>query len=157
MDATKVDGKRWLRRGLVAVVIATIAIAVVVVGPGVSLDFITSTVSAFTADEFEYGKSYGLVSVKKVQFSGGNEGMAFEFADRNLPRTSIVVPFRLPNDPIEFPMVVEDKTLPPGTAVPKAIRRGVQKFDGISYTGFVFPQWRYNPDIPEMPTIAPRQ
>lgn len=109
-------------------------------------------------DGIEAGRAYALAYTYKVTIKGGGPGRVFDFADRSLPRTSIVVPLY---DDRGMPLVRENQSLPPSTVRKVIASVPTRKMEGVTYPGYTYVLWEYNLGVKEpqsvVPTITPNR
>ena len=91
-------------------------------------------------DGFEEGKSYALAYTYLSDIKGVGAGRTFDFADRNLPRVSIVVPL----EDARGPLVFENPNLKPGTVMKKRIKVAKRVIEGIEYPAYEYVIWGFN-------------
>src|SRR3989338_8516815 len=112
-------------------VITLVAIAAIL---GTVLAIMTS------GDGFEEGKSYTLAYTYLSDIKGVGAGRTFDFADRNLPRTSIVVPLKDARGPLVF----ENPNLRGGTVIKKRIKVSKRVIEGVEYPAYEYIIWEFN-------------
>ena len=95
------------------------------------------------SDGIVEGKVYGLAYTYKTDIKGSTvEGRVFDFADRNLPRTSILVPVR---DARGIPLAREVDTMAPSTIRKMRVRVSAVKVEGVLYPAYEYVEWQYPP------------
>lgn len=125
---------------------ATVVVAIIAVGGLIN-------VFSDPDDGVEYDKVYGLAKSFPVEMEMPNgaaiPGRQFDFADRNVPVTSIVVPDK---DPRGVPVVVWDNSLtlmktkagkPMGVVRKVLVKVMAREIEGEPYPAYEYPQWRY--------------
>ena len=110
-------------------------------------------------DGIEEGKVYALAYTYKANLKGSSiEGRVFDFADRNLPRTSILVPVR---DARGIALVREVETMTPSTIRKMRIRVPAVKVEGVLYPAYEYVEWQYRLGTREpqsvVPTVIPKK
>jgi hypothetical protein len=129
---------------------------------GVAILAILGTARLFsTTDGIETGKNYRLAASFGVDITQGKDkipGRQFDFADRNLPQTSIVVP---ETDERGVKIAVFDTNLPPSTVKKVMVNVPERQIEGVKYPAYSYPQWRYNMGTVEIqsvrPTVVPKK
>ena len=111
-------------------------------------------------DGFEEGKEYALaytyLSYIKMPDETTIQGRTFDFADRNLPRTSVVVPLRDSNG-----LLVLENRSKPGTVT--KFRRKVPKriIDGVTYPAYEYIFWGFSFNLKSeqefIPLVIPKK
>lgn len=115
---------------------------------------------AFRSDEssrIEDGKEYALAYSYLVDFDTGGRGRVFDFSDRNLPRTSIVVPLADERGPLTR----TNSALPPSTARKVREKVTARVIEGVEYPGYEYVMWEYNfthaTNQTHIPTVTPKK
>lgn len=131
-----------------------VAVGVVVILIIAAIPFMRSD-----SDGIEDGKTYALAMTYKTTIKNGNvEGRVFDFADRNLPRTSILVPIR---DERGVELVKEVDSMAPSTVRKVRIRVPRTVIEGVTYPAYEYVQWQFRYATREVqqhvPTVTPRQ
>ncbi len=107
-------------------------------------------------DGIEAGKVYGLAYSYKATLKGGMPARVFDFADRSLPRTSIVVPLV---DDRDMPLVRENLNLPASTVRKVIGSVPTRRVEGVTYPGYTYVEWQYHLTVvgPQsvVPTVTP--
>lgn len=105
------------------------------------------------------GQEYGLaMTYKSVVEETGEDARVFDFSDRNLPRTSILVPMR---DERGIPLVVENPEMTPSTV--RKIRVQVPKrvVEDVVYPAYEYVRWEFRFSTREVqghvPNVTPRR
>ena len=128
---------------------------------------IAVTILGFIDNEgIEDGKSYDLaytyLSDLKIPGVGSLgkgtiPGRTFDFADRNLPRNSIVVPLRDERGPLVF----ENASLKPGTVRKQRIKIAKREIEGIKYPAYEYVIWEFNlnhkTEQKHIPVVTPKK
>lgn len=146
--------QRWRRWFPVACVVA-----ILVMGLGIRM-------FSGPDDGVEYDKVYGLAKSFPVEMEMPNgaaiPGRQFDFADRNVPVTSIVVPDK---DSRGVPVVVWDESLtlmktkdgkPMGVVRKVLVKVLAREIEGEPYPAYEYPQWRYHLAYADEPIHTPR-
>ncbi|MBI2057557.1 MAG: hypothetical protein HYT63_01040 [Candidatus Yanofskybacteria bacterium] len=129
---------------------------ILIVGSGIVI-----ALSYINSDGFEEGKNYALaytyLSDIRVPGRGVVAGRTFDFADRNLPRNSIVVPLSDERGRLCW----EDPLLAPGTVRKSRFYVQEQRVEGITYPGYWVVVWRFNfntkSEQKHIPTVIPKK
>lgn len=107
-------------------------------------------------DGIENGKNYRLAATYKVriEYTAGKTipGRVFDFADRNLPRTSIAVPME---DTRGVPLVRINSKLPPSTVRKMFVQVPQQVVEGVVYPAYEYVLWEYSTASVEIQHIEP--
>ena len=104
-------------------------------------------------DGIEVGRTYALaMSYKSTMKGSGAPSRVFDFADRNLPRTSIAVPL---SDARGMPLVRENRNLPPSTV--RKVRGSVPTMwvEGVRYPGYSYVEWQYHFGTEAVQSVIP--
>lgn len=126
--------------GLLAVVLGFLAVTAIVFNFGRS------------GDGIETGKTYALAYTYKVTIKGGGPGRVFDFADRSLPRTSIVAPVR---DDRGMPLIEEISSMPPSSVRKIVASVPTRVVEGVTYPGYTYVVWQYNLGVKEPQSVIP--
>ncbi|MBP9822343.1 MAG: hypothetical protein KBC81_02800 [Candidatus Pacebacteria bacterium] len=118
----------------------------------------TSWVSS-DSDGIKEGQVYALAYTYKTTIKGSSvEGRVFDFADRNLPRTSILVPVQ---DGHGIFLTKENPSLPESTVRKMRVRVPMIKIEGVTYPGYEYVEWQYHLGTTAtqsvVPTVIPRK
>ena len=109
-------------------------------------------------DGIEAGKTYALAYTYKVTIKGEGPGRVFDFADRSLPRTSVVVPLR---DRRGMSLVEENSAMPPSTVRKVVVSVPTRVVEGVTYPGNTYVVWQYHLSVKSeqsvVPTVTPRK
>lgn len=103
-------------------------------------------------DGIEVGKTYALAYTYKATIKGGGPGRVFDFVDRNLPRTSVVVPIR---DDRGMPLVEETPSMPPSSVRKIVASVPTRVVEGVTYPGYTYVVWQYNLGVKEPQSVVP--
>lgn len=103
-------------------------------------------------DGIENGKVYGLAYSYKATLKGGTPARVFDFADRNLPRTSVVVPL---HDDRGMSLVRENRSLPPSTIRKVTASVPTRTVEGVIYPGYNYVEWQYHLGVKEPQSVVP--
>lgn len=107
----------------------------------------------FGGDGFVANRTYAIAySYKATIKGGGPAARVFDFADRNLPRTSIVVPLR---DDRGMPLVTENPNLPPSTVRKVVGIVPTREVEGVTYPGYSYVEWQYHLGVAEPQSVVP--
>ena len=113
-------------------------------------------ISSDDGDGIEEGKNYRLAATYKVriEYAPGKTipGRVFDFADRNLPRTSVAVPVE---DARGIALVRQNSNLPKSTVRKSRIRVLKQVVDDVVYPAYEYVLWEYSTAIVEVQNIDP--
>jgi hypothetical protein len=147
MDAIqtgKKPGEGWLKWAAICGVVLLVALG-------------ASKLLSNPGDGIEVGKQLKLAATYKVDIDQGKgkapiSGRVFDFADRNLPRTSLTVP---ESDPRGARIVYLDTSLPAATLTKVIVNVEARKIEGVDYPAYSYPQFRYNTGTVEIQTIKP--
>lgn len=144
------EGMRIVRRRSPLVPAAIIGVAVVVV--------VLLGVQIFSGpdDGIEDGKNYRLAATYKVQIEYAPNrkvpGRVFDFADRNLPRTSIAVPTA---DDRGIPLISVNPNLPKSMVRKTRVQVPSREIEGVIYPAYEYVLWEYNTASVEIQHIEP--
>lgn len=110
-------------------------------------------------DDIEEGKVYALAYTYKSDIKGSNlQGRVFDFADRNLPRPSILVPVR---DERGIELVREYTNMAPSTVRKMRVRIREKVIEGVKYPAYEYVEWQFRFATREVqdhvPTVIPRK
>jgi hypothetical protein len=94
-----------------------------------------------------------LVEIEQGKGKAPIEGRVFDFADRNLPRTSLTVP---ETDPRGARIVYLDTQMPASTLKKVIVTVEARTIEGVNYPAYTYPQFRYNRGTVEIQSIKPR-
>lgn len=127
---------------------ALVGAAVVLIAVFVGYQFTGSD-----SDGIEEGKVYALAATYKAAIKGSPlEGRVFDFADRNLPRVSILVPVR---DERGVAIVKENPQLPPSTIRKVRVRVSRKELEGVVYPAYEYIEWQYHAAKVEIQSVTP--
>ncbi len=109
-------------------------------------------------DGIETNKVYALAFTYKATIKGGGDARVFDFADRSLPRTSVVVPVR---DDRGMPLIEEVDSLPPSTVRKVVATVPTRVVEDVTYPGYTYVVWQYHLSVKSeqsvVPTVTPRK
>ena len=103
-------------------------------------------------DGIENNKVYALAFTYKATIKGGGPARVFDFADRSLPRTSVVVPLR---DRRGMPLVEETSAMPPSTVRKVVASVPTRVVEGVTYPGYTYVVWQYNLRVKSEQSVVP--
>ena len=103
-------------------------------------------------DGIEAGKTYALAYTYKATIKGEGPARVFDFADRSLPRTSVVVPLR---DRRGMPLVEENSSMSPSTVRKIEARVPTRVVEGVRYPGYTYVVWQYNLSVKSEQSVVP--
>src|SRR3989344_8551272 len=136
--------RRWRRWFPVACVVA-----ILVMGLGIRM-------FSGPDDGIEEGKAYKLAATYKVQIEYAPKnlvpGRVFDFADRNLPRTSIAVPMA---DDRGIALVMPNPKLPQSTVRKSRVQVPKRVVEDVVYPAYEYVLWEYNLSNVEIQSIDP--
>lgn len=139
---------RWERIGAVAVILTVVVL--------VGYKWLSSD-----SDGIQVGKNYQLAYsfLTDIKTSQGTiPGRQFDFADRNLPRTSIIVPVR---DERGIVIARENYDLPPSTIRKVQGHIPAKTIEGVTYPAYDYTAWEYHFSVkaPQeiIPTVTPHR
>jgi hypothetical protein len=105
------------------------------------------------SDGIEEGKTYALAATYKAAIKGSSlEGRVFDFADRNLPRVSILVPVK---DERGVAIVRENSNLPPSSVRKVRVQVTRKELEGVVYPGYEYIEWQYHAATVEIQNVTP--
>ncbi|MBI2062598.1 MAG: hypothetical protein HYT64_02830 [Candidatus Yanofskybacteria bacterium] len=105
-----------------------------------------------SGDGIEAGKTYALAYTYKATLKGGGPARVFDFADRNLPRTSVIVPL---NDDRGMPLVEEISSMPPSTVRKVVASVSTRVIEGVTYPGYTYVVWQYHLSVVGPQSVVP--
>ena len=103
-------------------------------------------------DGIEAGKTYALAYTYKATIKGGGQARVFDFADRSLLRTSVVVPL---SDDRGMPLVRENTSLPVSTVRKIEASVPTRVVEGVTYPGYNYVEWQYHLSVVGPQSIIP--
>lgn len=137
---------RWGRIGVLVAMLCVVA-AAFVFGP---------RLFSGPDDGIQNDKLYRLAATyrARIEYAPGKTlpGRVFDFADRNLPRTSILVPVR---DDRGVELVKINPGLPAGMLRKVIVQVPERIVEGVRYPAYTYPQWEYSPNVLEIQHVEP--
>ena len=103
-------------------------------------------------DGIEISKNYALAYTYKATLKGGTPARVFDFADRNLPRLSVVVPLA---DERGMTLVRENRNLPPSTVRKVVGRVPTSVVESVTYPGYDYVLWEYHMSVKAPQSVVP--
>lgn len=132
------------------VVLVTMACILAVVA------FVLRTMGGAVASTIEEGVPYGIGYSYLADLDMGDgqveRARVFDFADRNLPERSLVVPLKDLNN---VPLVVANFELPVGTVQKVRIMIAERSIEGVVYPAYEFVRWEYRFETTEKQSVVP--
>lgn len=113
----------------------------------------------FSRSAIEEGVPYSLGYTYLVDLEyGDGEGISqrarvFDFADRNLPEKSIVVPLEDANGIL---LVKRNSELPVNSVQKVRIKIADRNIEGVVYPAYEFVRWEFNPGTTEAQSVVPK-
>ncbi len=105
----------------------------------------------------EEGVSYalGYTYLVDLEDDDGNfeRARVFDFADRNLPERSIIVPLEDANGIL---LVKRNPELPVNSVQKVQIQIAERNIEGVVYPAYEFVRWEYNPGTTEAQSVVPK-
>jgi len=124
----------------------------ILVVPSVALVAIMVLIGLGRGDGIEPGKTYALAYSYKATIKGGTPARVFDFSDRSLPRTSVVVPLR---DDRGMPLVEEISSMPQSTVRKVVASVPTRTVEGVTYPGYTYVVWQYHLSVVGSQSVVP--